>query len=149
MSYFKMFYRFGRRKPLLFAVCLQVVSGVAVALVPWYSVFMALRFLTAFATGGTMIASFVLVMELVGPSYRTPLGLLYQAPFNIGHLVLVAIAYCLRDWHQIQLAVSVPTALLLAYYFILPESPRWLLAAGKTEESITVMEKIARYSINI
>lgn len=105
---------------------------------------MSLRFLTAFATGGTMISSFVMVMELVGPKYRTLLGLVYQAPFNIGHLTLVGIAYFLRDWHYIQLAISIPTVLLLGYYFILPESPRWLIAVGKTDESVKVMEKIAR-----
>lgn len=90
------------------------------------------------------VTSFVLVMELVGPSHRTALGLLYQIPFNFGHLSLAGLAYLLRDWRHLQLAISLPSLLLLTYQFILPESPRWLLATGKTENAEKIMVRIAK-----
>jgi MFS family permease len=58
--------RFGRRNPIICAVMLQVISGTAAAFTPWFIVFLVLRFLAALATGGTMVISFVLIMELVG-----------------------------------------------------------------------------------
>lgn len=58
--------RFGRRGPLIAAVVLQVVSGICTAFAPCFTFFLFMRFLTALATGGTMVISFVLVMELVG-----------------------------------------------------------------------------------
>ena len=42
------------------AIVLQAAAGLATAFVPWLSAFMALRFLVAVATGGTMVISFVI-----------------------------------------------------------------------------------------
>ncbi|KOB70676.1 putative organic cation transporter [Operophtera brumata] len=124
--------RFGRRIPFLAAVSLQLMSGVATAFsVNWY-MFTTLRFFLAVATGGTMVTSFVLTMELIGAKYRDTVGILYQIPFNLGHLTLPLFGYFLRDWSSFQLAISLPSILFLSYYFLLPESPRWLLTAGNT-----------------
>lgn len=60
------FIRFGRRGPLVWAVTIQVVTGTAAGFSPWFWLFLIMRFLSAAATGGTMVTSFVLVMELVG-----------------------------------------------------------------------------------
>nr|XP_023027549.1 solute carrier family 22 member 6-like [Leptinotarsa decemlineata] len=51
--------------PLIFEVLLQATTGLLTAFVPWFWAFMILRFLAAAATGGTMITSFVLIMEIV------------------------------------------------------------------------------------
>jgi MFS family permease len=73
---------------LVFAVTMQLICGVATAFVPWFWAFCVLRFLTAIATGGTMVTSFVLVMEIVGSKWRELINVLYQIPFNLGHLTL-------------------------------------------------------------
>ncbi|CAH2982624.1 unnamed protein product [Chilo suppressalis] len=136
--------RYGRRIPFLGAVFLQLISGVTTAYsVNWY-MFTALRFLLAVATGGTMVTSFVLTMELIGAKYRDTVGIIYQIPFNLGHLSLPVFGYFLRDWNMFQLAISLPSVLFLSYYFLLPESPRWLLTAGKTEEAAKIMEIAAK-----
>ncbi|XP_068633910.1 organic cation transporter protein-like isoform X2 [Battus philenor] len=136
--------RFGRRLPFVAAVCLQLVSGVTTAFsVNWY-MFTILRFLLAVATGGTMVSSFVLTMEIIGAKYRETVGIIYQIPFNLGHLTLPLFAYFLRDWNTFQLAISLPSVLFLSYYFLLPESPRWLLTIGKAKEAAIVMEKAAK-----
>lgn len=136
--------RYGRRVPFLGAVFLQLISGVTTAYsVNWY-MFTILRFLLAVATGGTMVTSFVLIMELIGPRYRDIVGILYQIPFNLGHLILPAFGYYLRDWNTFQLAISLPSIIFLSYYFLLPESPRWLLTAGRTEEAIKILETAAK-----
>ena len=44
--------------------------------------------------------------------------------FAFWGLVTAAIAYCVPDWHQMQLIFSVPMLALLISYWILPESPR-------------------------
>ncbi|CAB3226710.1 unnamed protein product [Arctia plantaginis] len=135
--------RYGRRLPFLAAVFLQLISGVATAYsVDWY-MFTALRFFLAVATGGTMVTSFVLIMELIGTKYRDTVGILYQIPFNLGHLTLPLFSYYLRDWSTFQLAISLPSILFLSYFFLLPESPRWLLTSGKAEEAVKIMTTAA------
>lgn len=47
--------RYGRRGPLVFAVIGQLIVGIATAYVPYFWLYCVLRFLTAVATGGTMI----------------------------------------------------------------------------------------------
>lgn len=138
--------KFGRRNPLIWAVLIQLISGTAIAFTPWFWVFLVLRFISAAATGGTMVTSFVLVMEIIGTKWRTTLGILYQIPFNLGHLSLALIGYFIRDWHYVQLAITLPSLLLISYYWIIPESPRWLLAVGKPEKAIKVMEKACRFN---
>lgn len=60
---------------MVLAVVLQAVSGLAAAFSPWFPLFLIMRFLAALATGGTMVTSFVLVMELVGKEQD-------EAPFS-------------------------------------------------------------------
>ncbi|XP_004921746.1 organic cation transporter protein [Bombyx mori] len=136
--------RFGRRTPFLAAVFLQLISGVTTAYsVNWY-MFTTLRFILAVATGGTMVTSFVLTMEIIGAKYRETVGIIYQIPFNLGHLSLPLFGYYLRNWSNFQLAISLPSVLFLSYYFLLPESPRWLLTVGKSEEAVKILETAAK-----
>ncbi|XP_055297266.1 organic cation transporter protein isoform X2 [Sitodiplosis mosellana] len=142
--------KFGRRGPLVVAVFIQLFAGIATAFVPktifGFWLFCVLRFITAFATGGTMVTSFVLVMELVGTRWRELISVLYQIPFNLGHLTLPIFAYFFRDWHHLQLALSIPSLLLISYYWIIPESPRWLFTVGRIDESAVVLEKVAAFN---
>lgn len=122
IEFFLFFHRYGRRGPLVFAVMAQLLCGIATAFVPYFWLFCTLRFLSAVATGGTMVTSFVLVMELVGTKWRDVMSVLYQIPFNLGHLTLPLFAYFFRDWHHLQLALSIPSLLLISYYWIVPVS---------------------------
>lgn len=45
---------------------MQFAAGLATAFAPWFYLFLIFRFIASFATGGTMITSFVMVMEIVG-----------------------------------------------------------------------------------
>lgn len=81
-----------------------------------------------------------------GTKWRTTLGVLYQIPFNMGHLSLAGMSYLLRDWRYLQIAISLPSVILVTYYWFLPESPRWLLTVGRTEDSIAVMERAAKHN---
>ncbi|XP_058448304.1 organic cation transporter protein isoform X2 [Malaya genurostris] len=136
--------KFGRRPPLVVAVMIQLVSGVATAYIPWFWGFVVLRFITAVATGGTMVTSFVLIMEIIGPKWRELFSVLYQIPFNLGHLTLALFAYFLRDWHQLQFGLSIYSILLLSYYWLVPESPRYLFTSGDTDGAVRVLEKAAK-----
>lgn len=60
------FFRYGRKKPMMFAIILLLVGGVGTSLAPWYELFLPLRFATALAIGGLMISSFVLSKCVVG-----------------------------------------------------------------------------------
>uniref|UniRef100_A0A8W8JJK5 Organic cation transporter protein n=1 Tax=Magallana gigas TaxID=29159 RepID=A0A8W8JJK5_MAGGI len=53
------------------------------------------------------------------------------------------IAYVLRDWFWIELCLSIPTVFYLSYWWIIPESPRWLLRKGRHEEAEMILRRAA------
>lgn len=84
-------FRYGRRWPLLLAVFVQVLTGVASSFAPdWYT-FTIIRFILAISTGGTMITSFVLTMEMVGVKYRQFFSIVYHVSL---YFVVVLIYFC-------------------------------------------------------
>lgn len=85
-------------------------------------------------------------MELVGTNWRELMSVLYQVPFNLGHLTLPLFAYYFRDWHHLQLALSIPSLLLISYYWVVPESPRWLFTIGRIDSTVAILEKAAAFN---
>ncbi|XP_011504688.1 PREDICTED: organic cation transporter protein-like [Ceratosolen solmsi marchali] len=136
--------RFGRKLPLMVSIVLQLASGIGCAIVPWFPVLLLLKFLSALATGGTMVTSYVICMEIVGKSWRAAITILYQIPYSLGHMSLSGIAYWFRHWQHLQIAMTLPSIMLLSYWWIVPESPRWLLAMGRQKEACNVLKSAAK-----
>lgn len=83
-------------------------------------------------------------MELIGVKWRELVSVLYQIPFNLGHLTLPLFAYYIREWHHLQFALSIPSLILISYYWLIPESPRWLFTVGRVDETVKILEKAAK-----
>merc|ERR1712109_133518 len=136
--------KFGRRLTMLIAALIQTVSSIAAAFATNYIIFLILRFLIAFSVSGVFECGFVLVTEICGPSYRTYFGILTQFPFGWGAALLPVIAYFIRQWQHLQLAISVPCILLGIFYWTIPESPRWLMAEGRFDEALHILKNGAK-----
>ncbi|KAI8421836.1 hypothetical protein MSG28_009781 [Choristoneura fumiferana] len=136
--------KFGRKTPLMFAICLQAFASFGVCYTTCYCQFIAGSFLLALGSGGTGIISFVLIMEVVSGKWRTIIPVLYQLPFSLANPVMAGLAYWLRDWRKLEFALSCFSASFILYWFCLSESPRWLLATGDTDRAYKVLKKAAR-----
>lgn len=84
-----------------------------------------------------------IVLELVGPTKRTLAGLLIEMVWSLGMMVLCTVAYFIRNWRYLQIAVSAPSFVLLFYWLLIPESPRWLLARGRKDDAIKILKSVA------
>ncbi|KOC64208.1 Organic cation transporter protein [Habropoda laboriosa] len=135
--------RYGRKMPLMVSVVLQLVSGIGCAVVPWFPALLVMKLLSALATGGTMVTSYVICMEIVGTKWRAAITILYQIPFSLGHMSLAGLAFFFRHWQHLQVAITLPSVILLSYWWIVPESPRWLLAFGKQRAACEILQKAA------
>lgn len=134
----------GRKLTLIIACVSQAPIGVAIAFSPNVYCFLVFKFLLNVFLGGAMVTAFVLFTEIVGAKWRPITGLGAQFPFTLAHLSVTGFGYGFRDWRWIQLATSLPAIILVYYYWVLPESPRWLIAVGKIEEGIKQVEIFAR-----
>ncbi|MED6295067.1 hypothetical protein CHARACLAT_027586, partial [Characodon lateralis] len=70
-------------------------------------------------------------------------GIITDYTFGLGYMLLAGVAYLIRDWRKLQLAISAPGFLLIFYIRVLPQSARWLLANDRTEEAIALLRKAA------
>ncbi|XP_045400643.1 solute carrier family 22 member 1 isoform X2 [Lemur catta] len=136
--------RFGRKLCLLATVLVNAVAGVLMALVPDYVSVLLFRLLQGLVSKGIWMASYTLITEFVGLGYRRTVGILYQATFTVGLVLLTGLAYALPNWRWLQLAVTLPTFLFLLYYWCVPESPRWLLSQKRNTQAIKIMNHIAQ-----
>ncbi|CAH1226918.1 SLC22A4 [Branchiostoma lanceolatum] len=136
--------RFGRRPTLLGCIALLLIFGVATAFASHYVIFVVLRFFVGAVGVGLYYTAFVLGMEVLGQSKRTMYGMVVTLFLVGGYIGLGVIAYLTRDWMKLQLAISVPVTVFLTYYWIAFESPRWLLANGRTVEAREVIDRAAK-----
>ncbi|KAK9875025.1 hypothetical protein WA026_005835 [Henosepilachna vigintioctopunctata] len=136
----------GRKRTLLSCITLQSLIGCVIAFVPYFELYCALRLMLGFITVSVFFSGFVLSIELVGGHWRTVIGIWYLFPASISYCITSTTAWFLRDWRHLQLALSAPGLLFLTSYFFLPESPRWLLATGKTDQVMDVLKKAAKYN---
>ena len=90
---------------------------------------------------GLFMIAFVLCVELTGPKYSAYLGIAINIPFALGEMLLGLEAFFIRDWMHLQLVAYAPIILACLLYFILPESPRWLIATGKMDQARQIVIK--------
>ncbi|KAL2306443.1 hypothetical protein Nmel_004363 [Mimus melanotis] len=137
--------RYGRI-PIYLLSCLGVgICGIIVAFSPNFTVFLIFRFLQGMFGKGTWMTGYVIVTEIVGSDQRI-VGIVIQIFFTLGIIILPGIAYLIPTWQGIQLAISLPNFLFLLYYWVVPESPRWLLTRKKGEKALKIMRNIAKHN---
>ncbi|KAG0720831.1 Organic cation transporter protein [Chionoecetes opilio] len=136
--------KFGRRTISLVSAVGFLVASVSVAFVTPYPLFLIFRFFVAAFGSGIFLSNFVIIMETVGSEGRTVMGMMYQCFFAVGFMLLPAIAYFVNDWRSLQLWISIPSVLMLLYYWFLPESPRWLMLQGRYEDALKILRQVAK-----
>uniref|UniRef100_A0A0E0LM77 H(+)/Pi cotransporter n=1 Tax=Oryza punctata TaxID=4537 RepID=A0A0E0LM77_ORYPU len=136
----------GRRKMLVLSLVAMSVTGVLTAFSPNVWVYAALRFVCGFGRSMVGTSAMVLSTELVGKWWRNTVSVAGFVFFTVGFVSLPALAYTFREasWRNMYLWTSLPSlcyAVLL--YFLVQESPRWLLVRGRKQEAIEAVRQIA------
>ncbi|KAI4457558.1 solute carrier family 22 member [Holotrichia oblita] len=134
--------KYGRKTIYCWSATFQLILGVLVAFVPEFYSFLVIRFLYGiFGSAGSYITGFVLTMELVGPSKRTPCGIAFQAAFAVGFMLVAGWGAIVKDRQILQIIYGLHSLILFANWWIMDESPRWLWAQGRVKESVAIIQK--------
>ncbi|XP_060081317.1 organic cation transporter protein-like [Ylistrum balloti] len=96
------------------------------------------------ATQGVYPVGFVLGVELVGPSKRKYAGMVISFFFSLGLMFVAGVGYFARHWFYINIICSVPAAVFICYWWLIPESPRWLINKQRYAEVNTIIQKAAK-----
>lgn len=136
--------RFGRKISFLISNILNTVAGIVMAVAPNYISILVLRTMFGFGVKGGWMTSYVLLTEIVGVKYRRTVGILFQMFFSVGVLILPLLAYFVTDWRWLQVTITAPYILFLSYYWLIPESPRWLISQNSISKALDITEAMAK-----
>ncbi|XP_019947073.2 organic cation transporter protein [Paralichthys olivaceus] len=136
--------KYGRRIIILINLAIQAVFGVAAAFAPNFYMYTAFRFIVGTTISGVIMNAFVLGTEWTSPKQRMLAGIITDYFFGFGYILLAGVAYLIRDWRKLQLAISAPGFLFIFYIWVLPKSARWLMANDREEEAWVLIQKAAQ-----
>uniref|UniRef100_A0A1B6IQD5 Major facilitator superfamily (MFS) profile domain-containing protein n=1 Tax=Homalodisca liturata TaxID=320908 RepID=A0A1B6IQD5_9HEMI len=136
--------RCGRRVSFLCILFSMVWVAILTSFSPNYLVYTIMRTISGFFFPAIFQIPFILALEMMGPRYRTFAGMVICMFFAGAMSLLALLGYLLRDWFSLSLATSVPFLLLFSYYWITPESPRWLLSKNRIDEAEVIVQRMAK-----
>uniref|UniRef100_A0A672FGU9 Solute carrier family 22 member 6 n=1 Tax=Salarias fasciatus TaxID=181472 RepID=A0A672FGU9_SALFA len=136
--------RYGRRSVLIWSYFQLVVLGCCSALSPTYTAYCVFRFLSGMAVSGVILNGASLKVEWIPTKQRTLVGTLTSFFFTFGQMILAGLAYWLRDWRKLQVAVCTPLFLFFTYCWWFAESARWLVLNRRSEDALKALQRVAR-----
>jgi len=134
----------GRKNMFLVGLLEMTICGIAAAFSSNMLMFTIFQFFTAMGQVGVFQTVYVLGIEMVGKSKRVFCGVVIEYFFVLGEVLLALIAWYFQDWRKIQFLCVIPGILFFSYYFLLPQSIRWLVLKGKYSQAQEELKKIAK-----
>ncbi|XP_025090427.1 solute carrier family 22 member 13-like isoform X3 [Pomacea canaliculata] len=134
----------GRLPVMLGTLYTSVAVGVGLAFVPTYPIFAVLRFVQGVLMQGLQTSTYIAAMEMFVPRQRPAVGATMECTWGAAVMVLPGLARLLRNWRHLQLVISVPSALVVFYICVLPESLRWLVLNGRLDKAEALARHVAK-----
>jgi SP family arabinose:H+ symporter-like MFS transporter len=157
--------RFGRRPVLIVASVLLFVSALYSAIPPNFSVLTAARIIGGIGVGMASVLAPMYISEFSPPHLRGRLVAVYQLSIVIGILLAYFSNWLLLGfaeshphafggkgwlhwtmvaevWRGMFGAEMIPAAAFFFLLFLVPESPRWLVQAGREAEAAWILERV-------
>lgn len=142
--------KYGRRTALILMITLMffvlnitqiLMHSGALSINQKFTLFTISRFFQGVAQTMYSIC-FVLLLEITGPKHRVTAGNILAYSFSVGQMVIVLLAYIFKDWRKVQWTLAIYIMPFFMYYWLVPESPRWLLGTYHVRDAIKVLKKI-------
>ena len=139
--------KFGRKPGLLVSAAIFAISSLAMAFSPSRDLFIASRFCAGIGVGMASMLSPMYIAEVSPAHLRGRMVAINQLTIVIGILITNLVNYTLRNsgddaWRWMFGLGFIPSALFFIGAWWLPESPRWLVRAGKEAMAVNVLHKI-------
>ncbi|XP_078253214.1 organic cation/carnitine transporter 2-like isoform X2 [Rhinoraja longicauda] len=137
--------RYGRKIVLFGAIALRTIPSLLQLASQSWEMFCVLYFFVGMGEISSYISTFVLGIEILSKSERIAFSTLGICMFYaFGYILLPILAYYIRDWRMLLLTLTLPEFLFIPLWWCIPESPRWLLTQGRTEDAEAILKYAAR-----
>jgi len=141
--------RFGRKKVLYAIGVLYLIGALGSALADNLTIFMIFRFLGGIGVGAASVTAPIYTAEVSPPAQRGRLVGLVQFNIVLGILLAYMSNYVIAQlvsveqaWRWMFAVMAVPAAIFLALLVTVPESPRWLMSVGRTDEGVANIRRL-------
>ncbi len=139
----------GRKRALFVLAVLYFVAALGSALAWDWDSFLAFRLLGGLAVGGASVVSPLYIAEISPARFRGRLVAAQQFNVVLGILIAFLSNYLIArldlgaaEWRWMLGIQVVPSAVFFFLLFLTPESPRWLVANGRSAEARAVLAKL-------
>ncbi|CAI2737869.1 unnamed protein product [Dicrocoelium dendriticum] len=133
--------RFGMKHSLIFFSFVELIASCLCSASVAFWMFTLLRLFVGIGAYGKLSSFNLIILDITTPRYRSITNALYLLGFNFtSRALLAAFAWGIWNWRWLNLAATIHCVLVFSYFFIVPESPRWLLARNQTIKAIYVLQ---------
>ncbi|MGN6533888.1 MAG: sugar porter family MFS transporter [Ginsengibacter sp.] len=153
--------RYGRKQIMVLSASLFFISAIGCMLATNSSLLISFRLVGGLGIGVASMVCPLYIAEFSPSSYRGRMVTLYQLAITLGivsayftnaYLLKVSLAETFDGWFHYIITQDVwrsmigigviPAFIFLAFLFMVPESPRWLLVNGKEDKALKYLQKI-------
>jgi SP family arabinose:H+ symporter-like MFS transporter len=145
--------RFGRRRILFLCAMLYAAAGVLSAIPATFLLFVLARIWCGVAIGVSSMICPVYIAEMAPPAWRGRLGALFQLGIVMGIFMTLFINGTIQSlgdadwnrqwgWRWMLAAEALPAAAFIVLLVSIPESPKWLVQAGREDEARATLQRI-------
>ncbi|XKL66727.1 hypothetical protein PGB90_010147 [Kerria lacca] len=136
--------RLGRKRSFFICLSTLILGNLLTALSMEFWQWALSRAIVGLTIPAVYQIPFIISLELVGPNYRSFVTVMTCLFYISGLILLSIVSYFIRNWVYLAFVSSIPFTIYFICGWFLPESPRWLLAKGRIEEALEVLETLAK-----
>ncbi|KIX00356.1 uncharacterized protein Z518_10495 [Rhinocladiella mackenziei CBS 650.93] len=139
--------RFGRRWSIFGGSAIMVIGALIQGFSRHVGMYIAARIILGFGIPTCIVSGSSLIGELGYPKERPVLTSLFNVAYFVGQIAAAGITFGTNSipnnwgWRIPSLLQMAPSLLQIAFVFLLPESPRWLITKDRTEEAYDILVK--------
>ncbi|XP_035859494.1 synaptic vesicle glycoprotein 2B [Sander lucioperca] len=148
----------GRRRVLVVSLTVNGVFGALASVAPWFWLFLLLRFISGIGVGGSIPVIFSYFSEFMPRQRRGAMISALATFWMAGNILAAGLAWLViprtwahfslgsldfQSWRLFVVLCSVPSLTsAVLFRLLMPESPKFLMEAGREKEAIQVFQVI-------